>query len=462
MLNDGIEFDSVLSVRPENDEQKEPIEVVYGQMDSAVEDSLYQLNPGEYTTPILTPDGWYIFKVVNRIEKVIKTAEEMNEQHSAVEKIIKARKSRKLYHKFYSEFFKGKKVDVNPVLFESLAEKLSIRFKWKKKDLKIEDGKPIHFLSDDVLFIEHQFGDDSLKQIYIEFKNKPVSLKKFIRMLAFDGFSSEEYGIVYMRKLLDVTTKQKIEQELLAREGIRRGYQLLPDVQDEVRIWIDNYEFQILKDKFLDSVSVSDDEVYKYYKSIEKKETYPEMVNIIEVLTDSLETARRILKEVNDGKDIKELAVKYTKREWAKKQKGEFGLFPVMDYGEIGRVAATMKIGDVYGPLKVPEGYSIFKLIDKKDSVTINPKPFDVVKDNYRNELIYKKLHAKMINYTTSLALKYGVSIDYKTLNSIEVTNINSFAIRQMGFGGKMTAVPLLAPNNEWVQPWLNKLEVVQ
>ena len=133
-----------------------------------------------------------------------------------------------------------------------------------------------------------------------------------------------------------------------------------------------------------------------------------------------------------------------------------------MDYGEIGRVAATMKIGDVYGPLKVPEGYSIFKLIDKKDSVTINPKPFDVVKDNYRNELIYKKLHAKMINYTTSLALKYGVSIDYKTLNSIEVTNINSFAIRQMGFGGKMTAVPLLAPNNDWVQPWLNKLEVVQ
>ena len=43
LLNTGVPFDTILSARPEYDEQLKPIEVVYGQMDEAVEDSLYNL-----------------------------------------------------------------------------------------------------------------------------------------------------------------------------------------------------------------------------------------------------------------------------------------------------------------------------------------------------------------------------------------------------------------------------------
>ena len=121
-----------------------------------------------------------------------------------------------------------------------------------------------------------------------------------------------------------------------------------------------------------------------------------------------------------------------------------------------------MNVGDIYGPLAVPGGYSIFKLIEKKDSTTIKPEPFEKVKDEYKRELAYRKLRVKMNNYTTNLAIKYGVSIDYDLLNSIEVTNINSFALRRLGFGGKITAVPMVAPNTEWVNPWLEKLKVLQ
>ncbi|MCK7516464.1 MAG: peptidylprolyl isomerase [Ignavibacteriales bacterium] len=49
-----------------------------------------------------------------------------------------------------------------------------------------------------------------------------------------------------------------------------------------------------------------------------------------------------------------------------KKSNGEYGLFPVTENGEIGRIASTMNVGDIYGPLELKEGYSIFKLIDKQ------------------------------------------------------------------------------------------------
>jgi len=462
ILFQGFVFDSVLIVRQEFEEQKEPWDVVYGQMEPAVEDSLFTLKVGEFTAPILTPDGWYIFRLTNKIESLLNTAEDLRKSNLEAEKIIKARKSQKLHLKFFAEFFNNKNVDVNPALFESLAGKISSRFEWKKNNHRIPDNNLFNLLSEDVIAIENEFGRDSLNLIFMEIENDPVTLKQYFRILAFDGFTSEEYEILFIRKLLDTKTRQIIERELLAKEGFKRGYNLLPEVQADVNMWVDNYLFQMLQNKFLDSVKVSDDEVYSYFKQLNEEEKYPPLVNIIEILTDSLDIVDIILQEIKDEKDFNELAKKYTKREWTKKNRGEFGFFPSSQFGEIGRIASTMKIGEIYGPLKVPEGYSIFKLIDKRDSVTAIPQPFDKVKDEYKRELLYLKSKLRMDSYTVDLAIKYGVGIDFDVLESIQVTNISSFVLRKLGFGGKINAVPIVAPNVDWVQPWQKKMEVIQ
>ncbi len=462
MIIQGIVFDSVLIVRPEFDEQKDPWDVVYGQMDLPVEDSLYNLKVGEFTAPILTPDGWYIFRLTNKIESMLNTTEDLQKSNLEAEKIIKARKSQKLHLKFFADFFNNKSVDANPVLFESLAGKISSRFEWKKNNHRIPDNNLFNLLSEDVNTIENEFGTDSLKLIFVEFENDPLTLKQYFRILAFDGFASEEYDILFIRKLLDTKTRQIIERELLAREGFKRGYNLLSEVQADVNMWVDNYLFQMLQNKFLDSVKVSDDEVYSYYKQLNKDEKYPQLINIVEILTDSLEIIDTILQGIKDGKGFNDLAKQYTKREWTKKNGGEFGFFPSSQFGEIGRIAATMKIGEIYGPLKVPEGYSIFKLIDKRDSVTVLPQPYDKVKDEYKRELLFLKSKLRIDSYTVDLAIKYGIGIDFDVLESIQVTNISSFALRKLGFGGKITAVPIVAPNVDWVEPWQKKIKVIQ
>ncbi len=158
--------------------------------------------------------------------------------------------------------------------------------------------------------------------------------------------------------------------------------------------------FQILKDGFRDSVEVSDEEVYNFYLKNNQPESYPMLVNIVEILTDSIDVVENIFSELNAGKDFKELAKKYNKREWTKKNNGEYGLFPITQHGEIGRIAATMTVGDVYGPLKLKEGYSIFKLIDKKDEIIIPAKPFENIKEQYKQDLTYQKLHKKITDFT--------------------------------------------------------------
>lgn len=460
MLNTGVPFDSVLAVRPEISEQKEPEEIVFGQMDEAVQDSLYSLKVGHYTHPILTPDGWYIFRLTNTVEQVFSAESDKENAAETVKKTLEAYQTKKLYRNFYYKFFEDKKVDVNAPLFQSLARKISAVFAEKKFNYKIKDGDPIYLEPDEAIKIENEFGSDSLKMNYIEFKDQPVSLGKFINVLTFEEFNSKTTGIMSIAKLLDATTRKEIENEFLARQAIKEGFQNLPSVQNDLTMWRESYLAQMLQKKFIDSAKINDSEVYNYYLNYNKDENFPEEVNIVEVLTDSPDTVSEVLSELNKGADIRTLAAKYTQRNWTKKQSGEFGFFPVTKFGKIGKIASSMNVGEIFGPLKVPEGYSIFKLIGKRPAKVDTAQPFDKVKDELKNYLALKKEKNAITHYTVKLAEKFGVDIDLPALEKIEVTNLNMFAYRLLGFGGRITAVPLLTPNVDWVKPYLKKVNI--
>lgn len=456
-LKQGIPFDSILVESPEYEEQKEPIEVLFGQMDETIEDSLYKLKVGQFTKPMLTPDGWYIFKLVNKSQNFFLTDEDKDNAKKTVARVVENRKLIKRQKEFYAEYLRNKKVDVDPQLFELLAQKISAIFEYKRKNFTYKENQPTYLDAYDVMKIENEIGEEKLSIPFVKFDNEPITFKEFIRTLAFDGFNSKEYKINYIRASLDFQTKRFIEHELFYREGLKRGYNKLPEVQNEVERWLDNYLFQMLQNQIVDSIQVSDEELRDYYEMMNQPKEFPTVVNIIEVLTDDLSIIDTVLNELKNGTDIRLLAAKYSIRDFTKGRNGEFGKFPVTSYGEIGKIAATMQVGDIYGPLKVPDGYSIFKLIEKDTAYVEKPKTFEQVKEQYRQDLAFKKAQMKLNDYTYNLALKYNVELNIPELDKIQVTRLPSFGIRNLGFGGKITAVPILAPNVEWAYRWIQQ-----
>lgn len=462
LMNAGVPFDSILAESPEKDEQPKPVEVVFGQMEETIEDILYGLKIGEHTKPVLTPDGWYIFKLVNKSEQMLVSQNEKEDELKNIKKTIEARRLIVRQSEFYSDFFKDKKVDVDPEIFESIAQSLSSTFALKKNLLKIDDNELINIDPESLLKIEKDFGGEKLSRVFIKFEENPITTKEYLRTLLFDGFNSKEYKINVIRASLDERVRRDIEKELLYREGLKRGYNNLPEIRNEIEIWRSNYLFQLLKDKFRDSVIVTEKEIFDYYQQLNKPQSYPMLVNIIEILTDSLENVEKIFDEINNGTDFKVIARKFNKREWTKKNDGEYGLFAISQYGEIGKIASTMKVGEVYGPLKLNEGYSIFKLIDKQDEKIIPPKPFERFKEQYKEDLTFQKLYKKMTDFTYQLSVKYGISLNLDRLEEIKVTSLPSFAIRYLGFGGKVTAVPILSPNVDWAEQWIKNQQQPQ
>ncbi len=458
LLKVGVPFDSLLYTRPEAAEQVKPREIGFGQMDAVVEDSLYALKVGQFTEPVYSEEGWYIFKLKNKVRQVMAGSHE--DAVKTVKTTIEARKEEKLYKAYFDKFFKDKKIEANAHLLRNLARKIAYIFTVKKNAFKIKDGDPVYLDVKDVEEIEKQFGPDSIKMSYIELDKNPKSLKEFIQDLSWEDFSSVKTDTLSIMRLLNIETRTNIEHELIAREGIKEGLQYLPSVQNDLSEWRGNYLAQILRSKFLDSAKISNDELYNYYRKYNHDNFYPEEVNIVEIYTDSAQVVERVLKGLKNGADIKKLAFRYTQRNWAKQDSGEFGYFPITLHGEIGKIAASMKVGDVFGPLKIGKGYSIFKLIGKRSARKELAEPFDKVKDDLKRNLEIQKEHKAITDYTVKLAQKFGMVINVPVLRQIPVTELNTFGFRYLGFGGRLTAAPLMTPNVDWVEPYLKSLNI--
>ncbi len=177
-------------------------------------------------------------------------------------------------------------------------------------------------------------------------------------------------------------------------------------------------------------------------------------VNVQEILCDSMTTVERVFESLAKGISLDSLARKYSKRgAWAAAG-GVSGYFPLSQHPELGRRAMLADTAELIGPVKLSEGYSIFKVLGKKRISTEEYPEVDSLRINIKANLTARKRQQSMNVYLASLAKKYSVEIYYRNLNAVEIQPANMFTRRIIGFGGVVTAAPMLYPNWEWVKEW--------
>jgi hypothetical protein len=111
----------------------------------------------------------------------------------------------------------------------------------------------------------------------------------------------------------------------------------------------------------------------------------------------------------------------------------------------------------MYGPIIVPEGYSLFELIDRKEQIGLSADNYKSVKEVIKQELKQKKYSETIINKTSEFANKYNIQVNDENLSSVKVLNTTTVIYRYFGFGGKLLAVPMTTPNYLWFKKWLEQ-----
>ena len=439
LLKGGEDFDSLMvKLGQKNNSEK----LRWGEIYEPIEKIVYDyLSVGEVYQPVQVDSLWYIIKLAGKSSKFGLSPDEIESAKSQVRKIIQERKEKQRFIEFVNEFGKGKILKVDAHLLKLLYREINNIVEKKKYVRKAENVSvyPLAVLRDDFLDIKSRLAG-FLDQYFLKGDSFNRTLDYVIDQLSFKGFvlHSDRQSV---SGVLNGLLKTIFNEEFLAFEGYRRGLDKSPEVLKDMEMWRDAYLAYAVKKLVLDSLkfnrSISAEELLKSYRP-----TTGDIweIKIQEILVNDIDLADSLLNLVKSGYDMGELARRFSKREIARENDGIIGYVLSNQLGEIGQIAGTLEIGEVYGPLYTEEGYSIFKLIDKrkpKDTLfVVNYDTFGVV----LNKLI------------ASLADEYGVSVKPEILKAVEVTYINTIVVRFLGFNNRILAVPLLERNVDWLR----------
>jgi peptidyl-prolyl cis-trans isomerase C len=205
--------------------------------------------------------------------------------------------------------------------------------------------------------------------------------------------------------------KQLLDQLISFELMNKFGKEIKLDETQEYKDAIENISKEVITsmaiNKILADVTVTDEEVKKYYEDNKEEFGQPATVSAKHILVETEEEAKKAKEEIASGNlSFGDAAMKYSTCP-SNQQGGSLGEFSKgMMVPEFEEVAFTAEIGVVSEAVKTQFGYHLI-LVDAKNEALV--KSFDEVKDSVLNQLLQQSQHTKYDQILKELEAKYGV-----------------------------------------------------
>ena len=164
----------------------------------------------------------------------------------------------------------------------------------------------------------------------------------------------------------------------------------------------------------VENVSVSPEEARTYYDDHpELFQTFDEM-EVLEVLVAFPQLARKLKEELEQGADPEELATAHTIRKGRAHHGGRIKLGTVTRYPEVYEAAKDLEVGAIGGPVKLKDGYSVFKILDRKRPEL---KPYHDFSEGRATAFVKLQKRSRAYkDYVRRLRAEYGVTVFWDEL----------------------------------------------
>jgi len=165
-------------------------------------------------------------------------------------------------------------------------------------------------------------NSSDLNSTFIKFEDGSTTAMDFLYYLYYQKTELDNLSSEHLKKTLSAVVKQYIEDEMLVREGIKRGLANNRDVTNGVSMWRDHYMSKLMMESFYDSAKISEDELSDYLDlknndttSTEQKSVFKtqlELNNLENILTEkTIEYSKKysfqIYDQVIDKLELSEL-----------------------------------------------------------------------------------------------------------------------------------------------------------
>ncbi len=441
-------FDSLLQSNPAILNNSEETEIKLGLLkDENLENKVFGLNVNEFSIPERFEQNWVLFYVKDKSFSPIDISDSKTTEN--IKDIIRNRKIEQRYNEYYAQLLKGFKTDINSEALKIIFEDIWQRIKAKKT----ENDSVEYFEMSEADFINILTSNNFTQYEKTLFKagQKEITAKEFLSDLAFNGFYVNQLDSILVIRTLNQKLKDFINNQVITSEGYKRQLHLNSDVMRDLGFWREKYMAQFYFNSSLDSIRLSEEELFSYYQQEMQDKSNRRLINLRILTLSNLDLISDILNQLNEGADFGELIKPFGQTDPLVNILGETGLRPLISLEELASIAANLKLNEVYGPIQRNNAYSLLQLIQREDSSDSIKTDFESIKNNLRSSLRVKKLYEKLNNETVTLAAKNNLKIFPDVIENISTTKIQMFLHRFMGFGGRIAGMPLLTPFSEWI-----------
>ena len=427
----------------------ETVKVNFGGLDTTFEKEVYAIGKRKFSKPFISQTyGWVVAVLLERTSNPVYEKMAWTDRRHRVDEALRRKKEAALANRYYNSILIPRKAKADSVVFTIFAR--GLRTLLLRDSTAHKRSGLFAVTSEDVDELLTIFAPE-LKRSFVEMDDKAMTFGDVIEAFRSERFGFPSLDVGRFESSLNAFVRTVVQSELVAREGFRQNLQYTEHVRHDLGLWSGYWTSRYLMWILNDTVRVSEEElVTATMKSLPAiGDVY--RVNVQEVLCDSMTTVERLFESLAKGISLDSLARKYSKRTWAATG-GVSGYFPLSQHPELGCRAMLADTAQLIGPVRLPEGYSIFKVLGKK-RISIGEYPeADSLRINIKTNLTARKRQSSMNVYLANLAQKYSVEIYYRNLKGVEIQPANMFTRRVIGFGGVITAAPMLYPNWEWVR----------
>jgi parvulin-like peptidyl-prolyl isomerase len=376
-------------------------ELKSGELPPELEEKAFAMAEGEVAGPIATAIGWHIIKVTGKSQAERHSYEDMK---ATLEGRLKRRKqnARRVEH------LDGLKEQFDPRFDE---ETIAL---WRSKLSAIADTADLP-AGQSAIVPPEQLGDDEKELVVYRWgDDRFVTLEQFCRALR--TRSPYEQPDPDDPESMKMTAFSNSLFDVLHAEALRLGLDQTDIFRDRVREYQESLMAERMRTQVLvRGVRVTEEEVAALYRAKRDSFADPAQYHVRELIVYDSTQIENLMQQVQRGTSLESLARVHTKRPGMAKEGGDLGWLRPYTYPDYYKIAETMDVGEVYGPVIAADQYSIIELIDKRPPVLreldeVKGVVFERLQADKRNELISR--------YFDSLQVHHPVTIHNDVLES--------------------------------------------
>lgn len=424
----------------------------FGSADTTLEEAAYRLKD---TLSVFGPVhsrffGMLVISMIGEEPNPDAAGKSAADRQKAVSDILRQRKESVLARGFVDDILRGQRMEADTTLFRAVARGL-----WqlmRSDTLARQVPRGYRFMPEDIYRLLSEFRT-KIDSPIVHGSFGTLSLGEFLQNLFHYDFTIPSLRPLSFTISFFEILRTMTEAEMIAREGFRRGLERGAEVERDVSTWMGYWKSRFAE--FAVSDTVTYPEWAPYWSLWRNNPALVEstcVFRVQEILRPDSLSAFSMMHLLQQGKTMDPLAHAASIRSAWQSHDGWSGWMSFQDNRALASKLMMMSVGETKGPLKLPEGYSVVKLLDRKFKVDAALLDSLWKREGRRMRIAHQQT---VVNQSIAkAALQHRVDINYNRIRKADVSDVNIMTRRLIGFGGRINVAPLLVPQWQWVNEW--------